>query len=366
MRRLTILLLLSIVLCVVPARAAEMRALWVDAWHEGFRTPEQTTAMVKKAKECNFNVLFVQVRKRGNVFYKSKIEQMSQDVASDYDPLADAITKAHAVGIQVHAWLVAYQVYPDVDRDSPDAPNRIQVLHPDWLMTDTKGQTRFSDGAMYLDPGLPEVQAHLNSIVAEIASNYDIDGIHWDRVIYPRRESGYNKGSVARFNSEMKREGVPKPDDVDWCEWRIKQVTQLIQMTHDTLKRIRPKAQVSASVVSDAKETRWNRFQDWPNWLLLGIMDFAVPMVFVKDVKVLNILLPDILGAGKGKPVCIGIGSWQMAADQSVEQIKAVRSTRAMGVAIYSYSGCLKSSGKDGSTVMDALRDGPFAVRSQP
>ncbi len=93
----------------ISAGSAEMRGMWADAWHEGFWTPEQTTAMVNKAKESNINVLFVQVRKRGNVFYQSRIEPMSKDVAAGYDPLADVITKAHAAGIQVHAWLVAYQ-----------------------------------------------------------------------------------------------------------------------------------------------------------------------------------------------------------------------------------------------------------------
>lgn len=362
-RRLGVSLLFLIILVslTIPVTASEMRGLWVDAWHEGIWTPEQTAEMVKRAKECNFNVLFVQVRKRGNVFYRSKIEPISKDVATDYDPLADVITKAHAAGIQVHAWLIAYQIYPDNERDTPDAPDRVHVMHPDWLMADTDGQTRFGNGAMYLDPGLPEVQAYIISIVEELASNYEIDGVHWDRVIYPRRESGYNPASVARFNNETQREATPKPDDSKWCEWRVKQVTRLMRMTSETLKRIRPKAQVSASVVSDPKEARYNRFQDWPSWLESGVMDYAVPMVFVRDTELLKILLPDLLKAGKGKPVYVGIGAWQLTAEQSVEQVRAAREADAPGVVVYSYDGCSRPGDGGGSPTLDALKARSFA-----
>ncbi len=52
--------------------------------------------MVNAAKAANFNALIVQVRKRGDAYYNSKIVPRATDIAAGYDPLADVITQARA------------------------------------------------------------------------------------------------------------------------------------------------------------------------------------------------------------------------------------------------------------------------------
>ena len=72
---ITILLtVLTAGMVAISAGAAEMRGLWVDAFHPGFKSAAETTEMVAKARDCNFNALFVQVRKRGDVYYRSAME----------------------------------------------------------------------------------------------------------------------------------------------------------------------------------------------------------------------------------------------------------------------------------------------------
>ena len=95
------------------ASAAEMRGLWVDAFHPGFKTAAETTEMVAKAKNAGFNAVFVQVRKRGDAYYTPTIEPRATDLSADYDPLADVIAKAHAAGLEVHAWVSALDVFVD-------------------------------------------------------------------------------------------------------------------------------------------------------------------------------------------------------------------------------------------------------------
>ncbi len=228
-------------------------------------------------------------------------------------------------------------------------------------MKNKQGMTRFTEDAMFLDPGLPEVRAYIISMVEEIAKSYDIDGIHYDRLIYPRRDSGYNEKSIARFNAETKRKGIPNPDDKDWCEWRIKQVTQLMLSTSQAVKRIKPRVQVSASVLSDPKSARWNHLQDWPDWLDQGVMDFAVPMLFLKDTEMFTALLPDMLSAGKGKPVYVGLGVWQIPMSQSLKQLQAVRDAGARGVILYNYDAARQTAPRDNTSLLDALKAGMFA-----
>src|SRR5579862_5927191 len=100
------LLLLFPFSTVTSLRAAsEVRALWV------VRTTLTSTSaiesMVKQAQAGGFNTLLVQIRGRGDAYYKNAHEPRppSLDADPNFDPLATTIALAHAAGLQVHAWV---------------------------------------------------------------------------------------------------------------------------------------------------------------------------------------------------------------------------------------------------------------------
>ena len=147
---LRLVLALAALIGALSASAGEFRGLYVDAFHPGFKTCQQVTQMVTAAKAANVNALIVQVRKRGDAYYGSKIEPKASDIAADYDPLEDIITQAHAQGIEVHAWLSLYEVA----LDSPwfkAAADSVHLTHPEWLMADQQGKTVLDHGKVYLD-----------------------------------------------------------------------------------------------------------------------------------------------------------------------------------------------------------------------
>jgi uncharacterized lipoprotein YddW (UPF0748 family) len=193
------------------SHADEFRGLYVDAFHPGFKNHAEVTQMVAAAKAANFNALIVQVRKRGDAYYNSKIEPKASDIAADYDPLADIITQAHAVGMEVHAWLCVYEVSSTQYTGLPS--DHIAKAHPDWLMTDHDGKTDYANGRIYADPGVPGVRQQFVSVITDIMSNYRIDGIHLDNIRYPNANYGYNPISVSRFNQEYERSGIPEKAD---------------------------------------------------------------------------------------------------------------------------------------------------------
>lgn len=96
--RTALLAALGLFISLADAQSAEFRGLYVDAFHPGFKSHDQVTQMVNAAKSANFNALIVQVRKRGDAYYKSAIEPRAADIAADFDPLADIIAQAHAAG----------------------------------------------------------------------------------------------------------------------------------------------------------------------------------------------------------------------------------------------------------------------------
>lgn len=362
MRRTVISTLLGCLLMtlVLPLSASGMRGLWVDAFHPGFKSSAEASKMVAKAKECGFNSLFVQVRRRGDVYYRSAIEPMALDVEPGYDPLADVIIEAHAAGMQVHAWITVYEVYHDTKWTKPVA-GQVHMVHPEWLMKDDRGKTKFAKGRVYLDPGLPAVREYLVGIVEEIVNNYDVDGIHLDAVRYPGEESGYNEGSVLRFNQENSTHGNPKHDDKKWNDWRRAQVTELVRLVKNTVKSAEKGIELSACVSSNQTDAYFARYQDWPSWLRTGLLDFVVPTVFPIDDRVFKAETDDLLKTAGSKTVYIGQGGWRLASQRSVAQIQMALDAGAPGIVVYSYYYCSQIKPEDNTSLLDTLKSGLFA-----
>jgi uncharacterized lipoprotein YddW (UPF0748 family) len=107
-----------------PGRMTELRALWVsrfDWTEEGTRPADRTRLdiIVEQAVKAGFNALLFQVRAMADAYYASTLEPWAARVSGRglgrppepfWDPLAYLIEKAHAAGLQVHAWLNVYPV----------------------------------------------------------------------------------------------------------------------------------------------------------------------------------------------------------------------------------------------------------------
>jgi uncharacterized lipoprotein YddW (UPF0748 family) len=99
-----------------PADAAgedQFRAYWVDAFGEGIFTPAQVEELVTDAKAGNFNALVVQIGRRGDCFCNNAVMPRTQAAIAPYpyDPLQTLIERAHAEGIEVHAWIIATAIW---------------------------------------------------------------------------------------------------------------------------------------------------------------------------------------------------------------------------------------------------------------
>ena len=103
-----------------------------------------------------------------------------------------------------------------------------------------------SDGGLYFDPGLPDVQKLIENSIKEIVQNYNVDGIVLDN-FYPSNNFNDN-------NSYNKYGGVLSLDD-----WRRNNVNTLIQAIDTGIKVINPSMPfgVSPSAV-------WANKSDYP------------------------------------------------------------------------------------------------------
>jgi uncharacterized lipoprotein YddW (UPF0748 family) len=358
-------------------RYGEVRGLWVVRFTMTSR--ETVRAMVERAEAAGINTLIVQVRGRADAFYASTVEPRAEPVRAPgtFDPLAYVIEEAHARGMAVHAWVNTHLVWGPAAL--PVSADHVVNAHPDWLAvprpiardlaplqpTDPRYVAALIDYAqqrpatvegVYTSPSHPEVQRRVHQVWLDIATRYDLDGMHFDYIRYPSADFDYSVDALERFRvwalpripedryhhlAEASRRDVFAFTDALpelWDRFRSEQVTGLVRRIYRDVKRVRPGLVVSAAVVPDPEEALEERFQDWTGWLREGILDVAVPMAYTPDRSRFGELIREARRvAGAPYRVWAGIGAYMNTAGSTVEMIDVARAEDAGGVVLFSY-----------------------------
>ena len=340
--------------------ADEFRAFWADAWHSGYESPEATQKMVDYAKSCNTNAIFVEIRKMSDSYYTSSLEPTGVDVTPEpgYDSLADVIEKAHAAGLEVHAWVVAFRVWGERSGPPHTTPEHIWHTHPDWLMCNDK-RFMFQRSTTSLDPGHPDVEEYLITVFSDIISRYDIDGFTLDYIRYPNNRWGYNKVALKRFKREYGRTQNPAPDDPLWEAWRRNQISNFVKRLYLESKAIKPKVKMGSAVWRSAESGQNNVLQDWDMWMANHWLDYAAPMNYTRSNESFHKNNADSLGRQYGHHVYISPGIYRNTISNSMRQIKDIQDLGFLGVCPYSYAETGRPSDPEG--LKRALLKGPFA-----
>jgi uncharacterized lipoprotein YddW (UPF0748 family) len=360
--------------CGAVAETPRYQAVWVDAFHDGFKTPDQTRQLIEWARRNGINALFIEVRKAGDAYYRSKIEPVAPDITPPgYDPLADLIAQAHDTRagrsrIEIHAWLIVYRI--GTGQFLP--PDHVARRHPEWLSATYRGG-RNDEGNIFLDPGVPDVINHTDRVVADLVTQYDLDGVHFDRIRYPGRDWGYNAIAVSRFRSIARRLLRPRPDDPTWAEFRRQQISMMLRRLYITAKSRRPAIKVSAATIAfdecpaDFRQSRaYNDvFQDWPTWALADLLDLNCLMVYKRDEAPEQAAQYrrwlDFLALHRGSALAVaGQGGFLNPPSGSLRQISLALQRRELsGVCLFSYAQMARE-GDRGEMLAELLRDRHF------
>lgn len=182
-------------------------------------------------KSNGYNTVFLQVRSECDALYNSAIEPWgyyltgTQGLAPNplWDPLSFAITEAHKRGLDLHAWLNPYRA--KTTSTYATSSNHITVTQPSWWFTSSV------DAQKILNPGLPAVKNYIISIVQDIATRYDVDGIHFDDYFYP------NGGMTTNQDAQTYIDNNPN-NIATIADWRRDNVNQMIAGTYDAIQTI--------------------------------------------------------------------------------------------------------------------------------
>ncbi len=250
MKNLTILLIILFITShlftqsIPPKR--ELRAAWI-ATVTNLDWPSSNTSstevqkqelinLLDELKRDGINTVIFQIRTECDALYSSAFDPWSYWLTGSqgtppypyYDPLEFAIDEAHKRGMELHAWFNPYRAERTVD-NYPNAPNHVTVLHPDWVIRITSSTSDFK----FLDPGLPMVRDYVTSVIYDIVSRYDVDGIHADDYFYPYPPNQITNQDAQTFAN------YPR-GFTNLANWRRDNVNILIAQINDTIQSVKP------------------------------------------------------------------------------------------------------------------------------
>ncbi|GAB4185738.1 MAG: hypothetical protein Kow00105_00110 [Phycisphaeraceae bacterium] len=365
------LVVLGVSTALAGERDIQVRAIWVTRWD--YKTPADVRKIISNCAALRFNVILFQVRGNGTVFYRSTIEPWAWELTSEgpettgkdpgWDPLKLAIREAHKRGIELHAYVNVFPAWLS-KKYPPRDSGQLWWEHPDWFMCDAAGYRMLPrdkeldegvkrDWYSFISPGVPEVQDYLVELFTELATQYDIDGLHYDYIRYPKEITevkagyedrvkrlgnwSYDAVSLARFSKDT---GIAAPDldPQAWVDWRAAQITEVVRRTSEQVRRVRPDIIISAAVMADPDDAYRTKMQDYVRWMKEGYLDAAITMNYTGNNELFEKRCKVLLDRRPARGWVVAGMSFAGQAETIYEQVGITRALKTDGFAGFAYS----------------------------
>ncbi|PKK99714.1 MAG: hypothetical protein CVV57_01290 [Tenericutes bacterium HGW-Tenericutes-2] len=282
-------------------QSKDFRAMWVSnvvnidlPTTEDIKTyQEKVIEMLETCVSYNINAIFFQVRTTNDAFYESKLNPYSRFLTGKegkkppFDILKWIIEEAKRRKIEFHAWCNPYRVSMKSEMSAEEYLKNCDDLnyakkHPELIVLDKNGQ-------IILNPAKKEVKQFIIDSMVELASNYEIVGIHFDDYFYPYAGLSDEKNDLADY---AQRENQAH----DLGDFRRQNVTDVIKGVHEALKKSNPNVRFGVSPfgiwknkASDPKGSNTdpkcsqsydNQYADAYLWVKNEYIDYIVPQIY--------------------------------------------------------------------------------------
>lgn len=332
------------------AQTPELRAMWVTRFEWPNADPAICKATIDKVmadlKDSNFNAVFFQVRGQCDVLYPSPYEVWSTLIGGTdpgWDPLAYAIEKAHANGIEFYAYINTHTCWQSGNHEAPVNTNHLfhqhckadDPDHRDWLIHDSSGNPVqwHENDYVWIAPGVPDFQAYWRKQVMYVVENYDVDGLQFDRIRTPNSSFSYDPISMARMANPQSN-----PGNLGFHAWTADQTTRLLRDLYAQIMAVKPQVKVSASPFWNPNTSPVNQHQDSLAWLQAGTMDLILPMMYYTggEGSTWDTTLRTWLNGSNGRHV-VACHITTQGTSSLLEQIALTRTRGAAGNCVFSY-----------------------------
>ncbi len=239
-----------------------------EAFEEHYRQIAQT------AQEKGINAMFVHVRPFSDALYPSAYYPWSHILTGTqgrdpgYDPLQFMIDTTHQLGMEFHAWINPLRV------KTAETPAALADNNPyGTLGAESPGYFMEYDGGVYLNPAYPAVRSLIAGGAAEIAQNYDVDGIHFDDYFYPSEDASLDSAAYEAYTQTVEQ---PLP----LLEWRAANINAMVAQVYESVKAAReevvfgisPQGNIQNDEVMGADVKTWAAVS--------GYVDYLAPQLY--------------------------------------------------------------------------------------
>ena len=199
-----------------------------EAFEENYKKIANT------ALEKGMNAMFVHVRPFSDSLYPSQYFPWShiltgtQGQDPGFDALQFMIDYTHSLGMEFHAWINPLRV------KTSETPGALADSNP-YVQLGEEYPSYFMeyDGGVYLNPAYSYVRSLIADGAAEIAANYDVDGIHFDDYFYPSQDAALDS---AAYESYVQSVEEPLP----LLEWRKANINAMVAEVYSAIKEVKP------------------------------------------------------------------------------------------------------------------------------
>jgi uncharacterized lipoprotein YddW (UPF0748 family) len=292
------------------------KALWVV--RDKITTSSAIDDLIEDAATRGIFDLVVQVRGRGDAYYRSDLEPRAEGLTEEgLDPLDRLIRYGAPAGIRVHAWVNVYFVWSDPQRRLPRDPSHIVRRHPEWLLRPDGVSALDPAGGkdwegIYTDPANGAARAFTIDVFEDIVRRYRVESLHYDYVRYP--QVTYAQG----------------PDD-------HAHVTRLVRESAARLRAARPGGLISAAVFPDPAVARDRVLQRWPDWAAEGLVDLLCPMAYRKDTAEVARLLAAARAAAPRTTMWGGLMGYAGEPERLRAQVRAANDAGCEAAILFAY-----------------------------
>ncbi|MGO4348647.1 S-layer homology domain-containing protein [Paenibacillus sp. MCAF9] len=248
-----------------------------------FRSASDVADFVEQAVKYNVDIINMSVKQdeddevpSGHVFYNSAIAPIADGYES-FDALSQVITQAHLKGIEVRAWIPQFHDQAAFHKD------------PSWQMHalvdgNAVPYTGSNGSEYFVNPIHPDVQAYERSIIEEVVSNYDIDGVVLDWLRFDNYNMDVSSYTVNLYESIYGYSPLDINFDEDstrrneWNEWRTDQIGGYVQDVREDIDEIKAGMELGVFILPpEFVEVGQNasKFKD--------AINFVAPMAYFDD-----------------------------------------------------------------------------------
>jgi len=225
-------------------------------------------------KNNGFNTIFVQVRPYADSFYPSKIYPPSSYVVGaygnsfSYDPFKILIDKAHELKLSVHAWINPLRAM--TEGEIKKIPDTYKIKK--WYNNKSNVLVNV-DGRLYFNPAFYDVRKLIVDGVAEIISNYNVDGVHMDDYFYPTTAENFDSGIYSEY--------VDNGGDLTLDKFRKVRLNSLISEIYKKVKSKNGSLLFGISPQGNLEKAYNENYADVYTWCSKkGYIDYICPQVY--------------------------------------------------------------------------------------